>query len=291
MRTGVRRRVPTVGGSSTCVYGGTGGPWSTARTAARSGPAAPRIPPAWTSSPRSLSPARFMAGRRLHSGWVMVATGMLCVLAALGFGRFALGMLLPSMAATLPLSYAQSGYVSTGNFVGYLAAVLACGPAAGRLGARRVVIGALAAMAISMLLIARAHGFAAVLVLYTVTGVASGAVNVVVMALVARWFASERRGRAAGFVVIGSGFAIILSGWLIPFVNRTRGAEGWRTSWTVLAVSILGIAAMAALLLRERPPGASPGPGAPRPGPAPARPPGARRAVRLLAAIYFLFGY
>ena len=29
-------------------------------------------------------------------------------------------MLLPSMAATLQLSYAQMGFISTGNFIGYL---------------------------------------------------------------------------------------------------------------------------------------------------------------------------
>lgn len=36
-----------------------------------------------------------------YYGWVIVATGALCIVACLGFGRFALGMLLPSMAAAL----------------------------------------------------------------------------------------------------------------------------------------------------------------------------------------------
>src|ERR687883_105770 len=76
---------------------------------------------------------------RFHYGWVIVGTGTLTVLACLGFGRFALGMLLPSMAAGLSLSYAEIGWVGTGNFVGYLAAVLACGPMAARLGPRRLV--------------------------------------------------------------------------------------------------------------------------------------------------------
>ena len=53
-----------------------------------------------------------------HYAWVIVATGMLCVLACLGLGRFALGMLLPSMASSLKLSYSQIGFISTGNFVG-----------------------------------------------------------------------------------------------------------------------------------------------------------------------------
>jgi hypothetical protein len=39
-----------------------------------------------------------------YYGWVIVATGALCMVACLGFGRFALVMLLPSMAATLELA-------------------------------------------------------------------------------------------------------------------------------------------------------------------------------------------
>ena len=70
-----------------------------------------------------------------HYGWVIVFAGMLCIFACLGFGRFALGMLLPSMAATLHLSYSQMGFISTANFLGYLASVLVS--ATGRAGSAR----------------------------------------------------------------------------------------------------------------------------------------------------------
>jgi MFS family permease len=154
-----------------------------------------------------------------------------------------------------------------------------------------------------MILIGRSHGFAPILVLYTLTGFGSGAVNVPVMGLVARWFATSIRGRAAGFVVIGSGFAIILSGWLIPFVNRRAGAEGWRTSWLVLALVILGVAAVAVALLRNRPEevglgvlgraadsGAPAVPAVPRPA-TPHFSSYRSRSVWLLGVIYFLFGF
>lgn len=237
---------------------------------------------------------------RLHYAWVVAATGTLCVFAGLGLGRFALGMLLPSMASSLAFGYSEIGWVGTGNFVGYLAAVLVCGPLSARLGPRRLVALALLLMAATMVLIARAHAFAPVLVLYTLTGFGSGAVNVPVMGLVARWFASAIRGRAAGFVVIGSGFAIIMSGWLIPFVNRRVGAEGWRTSWTLLAAIILCVAAVAFALLRDRPEDVglsvlgrvAPPPGAAEPRPATPRFSSYRSpAVWLLGVIYWLFGF
>jgi MFS family permease len=241
------------------------------------------------------------AAPRLHYAWIIAATGTLCVFAGLGLGRFALGMLLPSMAGSLGFSYSQIGWVGTGNFVGYLVAVLVCGPLSARLGPRRLVFLALLLMAATMILIGRAHAFAPILALYTLTGFGSGAVNVPVMGLVARWFATSIRGRAAGFVVIGSGFAIILSGWLIPFVNRRAGAEGWRTSWLLLALVILGVAAVALAFLRNRPEdvglgvlGRSPDGHPPAEAPRPATPRFSSYrspAVWLLGAIYFLFGY
>ncbi len=188
-----------------------------------------------------------------HYGWVIVVTGMLCIFACLGFGRFALGMLLPSMASTLKLSYSQIGFISTGNFIGYLASVLFCGHVARRIGSRRLIAIALVIIGVSMALISRAGSFVAILTLYFVTGIGSGAANVPVMGLITAWFDRTIRGRAAGFVVIGSGFAIIISGKLIPFVNRLIGPEGWRTNWLILAGIVLAIAYISYFYLRNKP--------------------------------------
>jgi MFS family permease len=189
----------------------------------------------------------------IHYSWVIVVTGMICIVACLGFGRFALGMLLPSMASTLQLSYSQIGFISTGNFIGYLIAVLLCGRIAARMGSRRLIVAALLIIACSMALISRAHHFPVILVLYFITGMGSGAANVPVMGLITAWFDRAIRGRAAGFVVIGSGFAIIISGQLIPWVNRMVGPEGWRLNWLLLAGMVGTIAIVASLFLKNRP--------------------------------------
>lgn len=188
-----------------------------------------------------------------HYAWVIVATGMLCILACLGFGRFALGMLLPSMATTLTLSYSQIGFISTGNFIGYLIAVLFCGRIAAAIGSRNLIVIALLVISASMALISRTHHFAAILILYFLTGLGSGAANVPVMGLITAWFDRTIRGRAAGFVVIGSGFAIIISGKLVPMVNRRIGPEGWRTNWLILAAAVALIALIAHFFLRNKP--------------------------------------
>lgn len=188
-----------------------------------------------------------------HYGWVVVFAGMLGIFACIGIGRFALGMLLPSMGDSLGLSYAQMGLISTGNFVGYLAAVLVCGHLVQRFGYRRLIFAALTGVGVSLVLVSRATGFYQVLVVYLLTGFASGAGNVPVMGLVSHWFARRRRGRAAGFIVMGSGFAIMFTGILVPAVNTAYGAEGWRISWLVLGGIVLVVAAVCGLLLRDEP--------------------------------------
>lgn len=157
------------------------------------------------------------------------------------------------MAQSLGLTYSQMGFISTGNFLGYLVSVLVSGFLAARIGARRLIFIALLLVGVSMILVSQAKGFAWVLILYLLTGIGSGASNVPVMGLVSHWFASTLRGKAAGFIVIGSGFAIVLSGKLIPFINRIIGPEGWRTSWLVLGGAVLVIAVVALVFLRNRP--------------------------------------
>jgi len=235
-----------------------------------------------------------------HYAWIIVVTGTIVIMACLGFGRFALGMLLPSMASSLKLSYAQIGYISTGNFIGYLAAVLLCAPIARKIGSRQLIVIALSIIAVSMALISRAQSFVSVLLLYLITGIGSGAANVPMMGLITAWFDRAIRGRAAGFVVIGSGFAIIISGKLIPFVNGHVGPDGWRTNWVILAGAVASIAVLAFLILRNKPEDKNLGPLGSEDRIVPSVPLAAavgreniyrNKTLYLLGGIYFLFGY
>lgn len=188
-----------------------------------------------------------------HYGWVIVVVGILTVFSCLGLARFAFGMLLPAMRSGLTLGYDQMGYISTANFAGYLTAVALTPLAIRRFKARMLIVGGLLLIAACMLGISRSHGFFAVLVLYVCAGAGSGFANIPVMVLVSHWFRRERRGRAAGLMVAGSGFGIMFSGSLIPRLNETLGSEGWRTGWLVLGLVTLGCAIAAAALIRNDP--------------------------------------
>ncbi|MCX7913314.1 MAG: MFS transporter [Thermodesulfovibrionales bacterium] len=189
-----------------------------------------------------------------HYGWIIVLSGVLGIFACLGLGRFALGMLLPSVGEALNLSYTQMGLISTGNFIGYLFAVLIAGILIKHLGTRRLIFYALLIVGITLILSSLANEFRYLLFVYTLTGFGSGVSNIPIMALISSWFVSRLRGLAAGIIVSGSGFAILMTGTLLPIINRvSEPAEGWRISWLILGVTVIFIAFICLLLIRDKP--------------------------------------
>lgn len=194
----------------------------------------------------------FLFKRSFHYGWVIAFTGTVCIFACLGLGRFSLGMLLPSMGEGLGLSYSQMGFISTANFIGYLAAVLISSRIMGKIGGSNLVFLALMIVGCSMILISEAETVVQIALLYIMTGVGSGLANVSITALIAIWFSSRIRGKAAGFAVVGSGFAIILSGFLIPALNSMH-MDGWRMSWLTLGAVVLGCGMICFLTLINSP--------------------------------------
>jgi MFS family permease len=162
-------------------------------------------------------------------------------------------MLLPSMRDVLGLSYDQMGFLGTVNFAGYLAAVAVSPLLLRRFSPRQLIASGLFLIALCMLGIAAGNSYLEILLLYTCVGIGSGLANIPIMVLVSYWFRREKRGQAAGLIVIGSGFAIIFSGFLIPVLNASFGQNGWRVSWLLLALIVLLVAVIAALLIRNDP--------------------------------------
>jgi MFS family permease len=196
----------------------------------------------------------FRSPRSIHYGWFIVLSGILTIIAVLGLGRFSLGMLLPSMGSDLGLSYSKMGFISTGNFIGYLAAVVVSSRLVKRFGYRTVISSGILLVGSSMIVVGAANGFWMVLVAFCCTGIGSGLANVPIMVLVSHWFGSSLRGRAAGIMVSGSGVGIMLTGVLVPFINNlAENGNGWRINWIVLGGLVLGIAALCGVLIRDHP--------------------------------------
>jgi len=187
-----------------------------------------------------------------HYGWLIVAAGSLGVFACIGLARFALGMLLPAMGQDLHLSYKQMGAVSTCNFLGYLAGILAASHLARRFGARALTAAALLLAGVSMAGVGCVSNLYGIVFLYTLTGVGSALANIPIMAMLSTWFSSKLRGRAAGLVVSGNGAAIVFSGLAVPWMN-SLSVYSWRLSWVTLGSLVVLIALVCLLILRNRP--------------------------------------
>lgn len=204
-------------------------------------------------------------------------------------------MLLPAMRADLGFGYDRMGFVSTGNFVGYLISVGLTPLVLRRVKPRLLISLALALIALALLGISQSSSFVVIVGLYALVGVGGGFANIPIMVLVSHWFRRERRGRAAGLMVAGNGVGIILSGFLIPYLNDVLGANGWRAGWLILGGIILLLALVVGLLLRNDPADLGLEPvgriQAPREAELiPHEAPGAGRVLAQLGLLYAIFG-
>ena len=175
------------------------------------------------------------------------------VFGSLGLARFGYTMVLPSMQDGLGIDNGQTGALATANLIGYLAMAVIGGVVAARYGPRVVIAAGLALAGAGMLLTGLADGFADAAAWRVLTGIGSGASNVPVMALLASWFATKRRGLASGIAVAGSALGLIFAGALVPRVLSAYGDDGWRTCWFIFGGVTLLLAVGSFMLLRNRP--------------------------------------
>ncbi|GAA6202994.1 YbfB/YjiJ family MFS transporter [Aquicoccus sp. SU-CL01552] len=190
---------------------------------------------------------------QVHYAWTVAAICGLSVLCGLGFGRFAFGMLLPSISQDLGLNYSQGGMLGFGNLTGYLASVLSVPFALARIGTRSTVTLGLLVMALSMFAMATTHSFFWLTWFYFLTGLSSGAVVLPSMSVMAKWFAPSHRGLSSGLVMAGPGFGIILSGFAVPRLVPLGTMPAWQVGWLIFGGLTALVALVAFLYIRNTP--------------------------------------
>src|SRR5574342_281806 len=108
-------------------------------------------------------------GPRLHYAWITAALGHLNVLSALGLARFGYTMILPSMKEGLGFTYAETGWLATGNFIGYMIGSPLAGLLATRWPLRWLILTALLGLVTGLAATALVGGLPAALVLRSLT--------------------------------------------------------------------------------------------------------------------------
>ena len=190
---------------------------------------------------------------KLHYAWIVAATGSVAMFCGLGLGRFAFGMLLPSMSSSLGLNYTQSGILGFTNLIGYLVAVLLSPFILPRFGTRATATGSLLLIAVSMLGMAFTTSFPILCALYVLTGIGSGGVVLPMMSVMSHWFFPSHRGLALGLVMAGPGFGIILSGFVVPKLLPVSTLLSWQTGWLIFAIINIVVACLTFTLIRNHP--------------------------------------
>lgn len=154
------------------------------------------------------------------SVWWMTLSGLCASLIGIGLARFAYTPLLPELIAAHWFAPSQAAYLGAANLVGYLAGALL----AQTIAARISVVTTLRAM----MLVATAAFFACAIPLSFLwfflwrfaSGLSGGVLMVLVAPTVLPHVPPSRRGVVGGFIFVGIGCGIVISGTLVPALLR-----------------------------------------------------------------------
>jgi MFS family permease len=233
----------------------------------RSGPNLAPAPVSW--------PARLP----FYYGWVMVVVAAVAMSATLPGRTYGLGLIKERLRDSLGVGDLRFNVLNFWAIIIGAAVVMPVGRLIDRLGVRLVLTLVAAGLGLSVLMMSQAWDEPTLFATLTlVRGLGQGALSVVAIALVGKWF-QRRVGPAMGV------FTLLLAvGFVAPIfvVQAAVDLFGWRQAWAGLGFSLLGLAPLGWLLARDSPESCGlPSDGLPPP-PAPsvqARPAGDERVV------------
>ncbi|PRA34058.1 YbfB/YjiJ family MFS transporter [Pseudomonas poae] len=148
--------------------------------------------------------------------WLPIFAGLCASLVSIGLARFAYTPLIPSLIQAHWFSASDVVYLGAANLVGYLIGALIGRPIAQRTSNKT----ALRLMMVAVTLAFFACGFPLSVTWFfgwrLLSGIAGGAIMVLVAATVLPHVPAERRGLASGAIFLGIGLGIAGSGTLVP---------------------------------------------------------------------------
>lgn len=168
----------------------------------------------------------------------VIIASFLVILGCLGLGRFAFGMILPNMQESLHLSTTQVGFISSSNFIGYIAGIFIANFLYTKFSTHRLIFSTMGFQALFMALMTISYNYLAISLFYFISGFFCAVANISIMAHIANIVPKNIRGKVLGIVVSGSGMAIVLSGQITPFIESHTLQTPWRVSWLIFSVLI-----------------------------------------------------
>ncbi len=193
------------------------------------------------------------AERRIYYGWVNLLMASVAMTATLPGRTHGLGLITRPLTEDTALNVSEALF-SQLNFWAVLIGTAIClpvGKAIDRFGVRQVLTAVAVVLGLSVAGLSQATNWIWLLVTLTlVRGFGQGALSVVSMAMIGKWF-TRRLGMAMGL------FSVLLA---IGFINTTVGTGyavstyGWRVTWLAIAACLVfGLAPLGWLIVRSSP--------------------------------------
>lgn len=169
--------------------------------------------------------------------WLPIFAGLCASLVSIGLARFAYTPLIPQLIEAHWFAQANVVYLGAANLAGYLLGALLGHPLGKRISNRHTLRLMLVVASLSFLACAYPLSFSWFFVWRLLSGIAGGAIMVLVASTVLPHVPPARRGLASGAIFVGIGLGIAGSGTLVPALLQW----GLRDTW-------IGLALVAALL-------------------------------------------
>jgi MFS family permease len=186
-----------------------------------------------------------------YYGWVNVLVAAVAMSATLPGRTYGLGLIKEPLRASLGISDFRFNTLNFWAIVLGAVVVLPVGRLIDRVGTRTALVAVAAALGGCVLLMSRAWDEPSLFVTLTlVRGLGQGALSVVSIALVGKWF-KRRAGPAMGLFTVLLAFGFVLPIFAVGAAVRDAG---WRAAWAAVGYALLlGLVPLGWLLARSSP--------------------------------------
>jgi predicted MFS family arabinose efflux permease len=167
-----------------------------------------------------------------NSVWLPIFAGLCASLVSIGLARFSYTPLIPQLIQAHWFAQADVVYLGAANLAGYLIGALLGHPLGKRIGNPNTLRLMLVVASLSFLACAWPLSFTWFFVWRLLSGIAGGAIMVLVASTVLPHVPVTRRGLASGAIFVGIGLGIAGSGTLVPALLQW----GLRDTWIGLAL-------------------------------------------------------
>ncbi len=210
----------------------------------------------------------------------MLVGGILGMMVAMGFGRFAFTPIIPLMQRDLGINHGLAGELASLNYVGYLAGALLCALWPRILRSSGVNLTALVVSITTTVLMGFTHSPHWWGILRLLAGIASAMLFVVIAIEVSETMVRNNQSRWNSALYGGIGLGIAVSGLCVPIFDHWGG---WNAAWIGIGTLSVAVALTGLLVAGKRRGSIAVPDGTPRT-------PGSLSGITQLAFAYFLEG-